>query len=348
MDRVPGIIERGVPGVKWISFLDQNGKRRKEKAGSFAAALEMLNLRRAQVKNNKYVPTREERVWSFKRLAEDAIKKKTIRLAPLTIATDRNRLGRLLRHIGTLRYDRMTSEKIDAVLGELKASGLKDSTCNRYRSFISSVFAHGVAIGRCQSNPCGDGKVKRFAEKAGRTKYFTDEQEARLLRELSDEQEAEYLFAVHTGMRRGEAWHLKWSDVDVHAGGESGRANVTGKTGPRVVWINKSAMAALDRLREISGNQERVIPAANKKRAAKRDWRTWFGTACQKAGLRGFVWHDLRHTYASRLVMNGSPLPTVMSLMGHSDIKMTMRYAHLSKDHIARVAEKTSAPKARK
>jgi integrase len=232
------------------------------------------------------------------------------------------------------------------VLGALKASGLKDSTCNRYRSFISSVFSYGIATGRCSSNPCA--KVKRFRESAGRVRWLKEEEETRLRLEFNDEQEAEFLLAIHSGMRRGEQWGFKWSGFDLDSDGKSGRATVTGKTGTRVVRINKEALAALLRLKEISGEHERVIPAANKKKVAQRDWRTWFGSACKRAGVRGFVWHDLRHTFASRLVMNGVDIPTVMELMGHKDIKMTMRYAHLSKDHKARMAEKTSAPKVRR
>jgi integrase len=339
-----GVIERGgVKGIWWISFLDQNGVRRKEKIGMHEAAAEMLRIRRAEVKSGRYVPKREERVWSFKRLADDAIKKKAIRLAALTISTDTSRLGRLYERIGQIRYDRFTKERIDAVLGELKAAGRKDSTCNRYRSFISSVYTHAIDTGRMATNPCA--KVKRFPEKIGRTRFLSDEEEKRLKRELTDEQEAEVLLAMHTGMRRGEQWGLKWCDVNLDS--DPGLAHVTGKTGPRDVRINKEAMLALLRLKEISGDQERVIPAANKEKAAQRDWRTWFGTACKRAGVRGFVWHDLRHTFASRLVMNGADLVAVKDFMGHSDIKMTMRYAHLSKDHKARMIEKTAAPKAR-
>jgi integrase len=155
------------------------------------------------------------------------------------------------------------------------------------------------------------------------------------------------LLAMHSGMRRGEQWGLKWRDVDLDSDGKYGIAHVTGKTGPRDVRINKDAMLALLRLKEISGEKERVIPAANAKKSAQRDWRTFFQSACKRAGVRGFVWHDLRHTFASRLVMNGVDIPTVMDFMGHKDIKMTMRYAHLSKDHKARMVEKTASPKPR-
>ena len=64
-----------------------------------------------------------------------------------------------------------------------------------------------------------------------------------------------------------------------------------------------------------------------------RSFRTAFERAVRLAGIADFTFHDLRHTFASRLVMAGVDLPTVKELLGHKDISMTMRYAHLSSDH---------------
>jgi integrase len=64
-----------------------------------------------------------------------------------------------------------------------------------------------------------------------------------------------------------------------------------------------------------------------------RSYRTAFESAVRKAGIEDFTFHDLRHTFASRLVMAGVDLPTVKELLGHKDITMTLRYAHLSSDH---------------
>lgn len=71
----------------------------------------------------------------------------------------------------------------------------------------------------------------------------------------------------------------------------------------------------------------------NRKGTQYRNFRTPFNNAVRKAGISDFTFHDLRHTFASRLVMSGVELPTVKELMGHKDIKMTLRYTHLSSDH---------------
>ncbi len=61
--------------------------------------------------------------------------------------------------------------------------------------------------------------------------------------------------------------------------------------------------------------------------------RHWFDDAVKAAGLRDFTWHDLRHTFPSRLAMQGVDTRTIAALMGHKTIQMTMRYAHLASEH---------------
>src|SRR5438093_13194233 len=71
----------------------------------------------------------------------------------------------------------------------------------------------------------------------------------------------------------------------------------------------------------------------NRKGAPYRSFRTAFERAVRKALILDFTFHDLRHTFASRLVMSGVDLPTVKDLMGHKNINMTLRYSHLSSEH---------------
>jgi integrase len=327
VSKIPGIYERPRDsGVHWIDYRDADGVRRREKAGKLSAAIDLLAQRRGQVKKGEYIKPRQARLWSFKRLAEEAIKQKALRMAPATIATDTIRLGKLLPLIGGLRFDRVTTEKIEETLGTLKGSGLTSSTINRYRSFISSVFTFAVKTNRISVNPVS--RVGRYRDNDPRTRWLRPEEEDRLRACLKvDYQRWEFDLALHTGLRRGEQWWLRWKDVDI----ERGILTVKGKTGRRHVEANDTAIGALKRLQRYSGDNEFVSP--DNDGTKQRDWRRWFEDAVKEANIPDFHFHDNRHTFASRLVMAGVDLKTVQELLGHKSIVQTMRYAHLSGDH---------------
>ena len=89
--------------------------------------------------------------------------------------------------------------------------------------------------------------------------------------------------------------------------------------------MNKEAIAALEKLRALAGTSELVCPHAH-----GREHRTWWKAVLQESKVRDFHWHDIRHTFASRLVMAGVDIYTVNELMGHAVISVTQRYAHLA------------------
>lgn len=74
-----------------------------------------------------------------------------------------------------------------------------------------------------------------------------------------------------------------------------------------------------------------------------RDWRRWFEDVLAQAKIPNFRWHDLRHTFASRLVVAGVPLRAVQILLGHKRIETTLRYSHLSDTHLRDAVEKLVA-----
>jgi site-specific recombinase XerD len=111
----------------------------------------------------------------------------------------------------------------------------------------------------------------------------------------------------------------------------------------RHIQINSVARAALLRLRERGDGVGYVCPGYEGPR--RRDWRHWFTDAVAKAHVANFRWHDLRHTFASRLVMAGVPLRAVQVLMGHKCIETTLRYSHLGDSHLQKAVERlTEAP----
>lgn len=158
---------------------------------------------------------------------------------------------------------------------------------------------------------------------------------------FSDHLKPIVLLALNTGMRRGEIFSLQWPDVDLRkrlltVHGANAKSETT-----RHIPLNAEATAVLSAWRnQCDNNQTGLVfksPKADSKKSGDRldninnSWRALL----KSAGIENFRFHDLRHTFASWLVMKGVDLNTVRELMGHSDLTMTLRYAHLAPEHKA-------------
>lgn len=320
-------------GKLWqISYCDSEGKRHREKVATRSAAEDLLGRRRREIAEGRYIPPRGGARLKFRDLAYAAMAQKKLRLATTSYETDLQRLKQLLPLIGNVPADRLTAVRIEETLGHLKAK-TSGSTANRFHALISSVYKFAVKAGRVAVNPAS--KLKRFKENDSRVRWLRAEEEAKLRDAfVCDEHEWEFELALYTGMRRGEQFGLLWSNVDF----DNKRLTVKGKTGQRRIRLNTKAIAALRKLEQLTGKKKYVCPDAGDD--VKRDGRRWFEDACKKAGVTDFHWHDLRHTFASRLVMRGADLVSVKDLLGHKDIKMTMKYSHLAPSHLDEAVEK--------
>ena len=340
---IRGIFERPPhSGVWWISYCDGEGKRHREKVGRRSAALDALGRRRLEVKEGRFIPPRAGARLTFRELAMAAMVQKKLRLADLSYETDEGRLQQLLQLIGNVPADQLTSARLEETLARFKQSGLSWSTVNRFHALVSSIFKFAVKARRLAVNPAR--QVLRYKENDSRVRWLTDEEEERLRKEfVADSHEWEFELAMRTGMRRGEQFTLRWREgVDF----ENKILTVKGKSGKRYVTANEAAIAALRNLEKLSGDREFVCP--DNDGTAKRDWRTWFEEAVDRANVKDFHWHDLRHTFASRLVMEGVDLRTVQELLGHKSIVQTMKYAHLAQDHRKAAAEKMNGSRQRR
>jgi site-specific recombinase XerD len=331
--------ERGVfekrrgSGVFWIDYNDAQGDRHREKVGpSKRDAQDRLALRRMEIRTGRFVPPSGGARRTFRVLGLAALKSKKARLAGSSYKSDEQRFRDLLPMIGKVPADRLTPDRIEDALLTLRQQGNTGATANRYRSLISSVFAFAIRAGKLHTNPVA--KVKRYKENEGRVRWLKPDEEKRLRAVIGttpDEMEVD--LALYTGMRAGEQWGLKWAKVDW----DRGILEVYGKSGQRFVEAGEEAIATLRRLQAITGESEFVSPGAE---AAARPDHAWFRAALKAAGVRDFHWHDLRHTFASRLLAEGVTLREIQELLGHKNPQQTMRYAHLEKKSLERAVNK--------
>jgi integrase len=171
--------------------------------------------------------------------------------------------------------------------------------------------------------------VKLLRENNERVRYLEHDEERRLrkaIRARWPEREPELDLALNTGMRWSEQYNLRWEDVNFKT------RLITiplAKSGKReTIPINSDAITALAKLRAVAPNSEFVC---NVKHHTHRDW---WEAALDAAEITDFHWHDLRHTFASRLVMNGVDILTVNKLLRHKVLQVTMRYSHLAATHL--------------
>ena len=172
--------------------------------------------------------------------------------------------------------------------------------------------------------------IRKYQEPDGRLRYLSGEAEAdRLLQACEPWLKPIVLTAIHTGMRKGELLGLTWDCVDMTHGFIRLKQTKNGKA--RALPLNETLWGLFSQLRT-----RQDVPWVFHDPAGHRwdDVRHGFDRACEAVGLTDFHFHDLRHTFASWLIMRGVPLATVSNLLGHSSPTMTLRYAHLSPKHL--------------
>ena len=148
------------------------------------------------------------------------------------------------------------------------------------------------------------------------------------------------LVALNTGLRRGELLQLQWRDVDLlhtvlTVRGEGAK---TGQT--RHVPLNTEVVKVLKQWKPVAAEADWYVFSGGSATTPLVEARKAWASVLTKAKIRSFRFHDMRHSFASKLVMAGVDLNTVRELLGHRKISMTLRYAHLAPQHKAAAVEK--------
>jgi len=217
------------------------------------------------------------------------------------------------------------------------------ATVVRYLAVLSHAFTVAAKEwGWIESNPCL--KVRKPTEPRGRVRFLSDSEREGLLRECRTSKNlwlhTAVVVALSTGMRKGELMGLTWKDVDLQAGRIVLQETKNGER--RVVPLAGSALALLKEHTKVRRlDTDLLFPGARKDTPI--DLRTPFENALKRAGIEDFRWHDLRHSTASYLAMNGASLAEIAEVLGHKTLNMVKRYAHLSEAHTAGVVERMNA-----
>lgn len=237
-------------------------------------------------------------------------------------------------HFGRLRLDEVSAEHI----AKFKAVKLKDEynrkSVTNQLAVLRRMLAVAVEWGRIPHMP---GAKWQLRAPAPPFDFLSFDEAVRLVDAAGGMWRVLILVALRTGLRHGELIALRWQDVDLVAGrlmvrqALSGKIIDTPKNGrSREVPLSDETISALKAYRHLRGEYMFCEENGHLLTRYACKWPLW--AACKRAGLRLIGWHALRHTFASHLVMRGAPLKAVQELLGHADVTMTMRYAHLSAD----------------
>lgn len=249
-------------------------------------------------------------------------------------------------------------------------AGTKPATVNRDLTALKAALSKAVEWGMLDVHPLTKVKPAKV-DKSKKIRFLDSAEEKRLRQALEDRAEVMrqerdsanqwrtdrgykllpslravtftdhmapmVLLAINTGIRRGEMFSLTWENVDLQRSmltieGDNAKSGST-----RHVPLNNEALTVLKKWQSQTKKTGLVFPG-KKGQPMDNIKKGWSGIV-KAAKLPNFRWHDLRHHFASRLVMAGVDLNTVRELLGHSDIKMTLRYAHLAPEHKAAAVE---------
>jgi integrase len=215
------------------------------------------------------------------------------------------------------------------------------ATANRYMTALSHAFS--VAVNEwewLQEHPMG--KIAKLPESRGRVRFLSDDERTRLLAACT-EINSEFIYplvvlALSTGARHGELINLQWKDVDFRR-----KAIVLQDTKNGERRVLPLAHHALELMQAQYEGRDKVSSLVfPSPREPSRPWESraaWLA-ALEKAKIDDFRFHDLRHTAASYLAMNGASTNEIAEVLGHKTLAMVKRYSHLSEVHTAGVVEK--------
>lgn len=314
-------------GIWWLDFSAPNGERirRSCKTTDKKQAQEYHDSLKAELWRQDKLGERPRYSWQ-----EAVVKYIGENQNQRSIKTTKENLRYLDKFLSHKRLDEISKQLIEEIKQEKIATGVSVATVNRMLTVLRAVLNAAKYWDWLDNPPV----IKLLSDDSQRIRWLTQEQAKVLLGELPEHLKPIVSFALATGLRETNITGLQWSQIDmarkcawIHADQAKGKKAIAVPLNDDAVTVIKSQLGK--HLTHVFCYDGKTLHRANCKA-----WRK----ALVRAGIMDFRFHDLRHTWASWHVQNGTPLHVLKELGGWADMSMVLRYAHLSSEHLQHYA----------
>lgn len=308
-------------GKWWVGASAPDGRWIRRSVGSsYTLARQVEAKLKAEIAEGKFFPERTANKQTFESLSAQYLK---LHGPNLRSVVWKHLIPHINAEIGTKAIGGITAQDIQAFCNKVEAR-TSASTANRHLTLIKAIFNKAKTWGLFHGeNPCVAVKMKK--EPNHRLRYLTKPEIKNLLENCDPRLYPVVACALMTGMRKGEILNLQWQDIDLGSNTIQILQSKSGK--PRKIPIMPPLRAILEDLGPHPAGSVFNMPYITLRRH--------FKMALEASRITSFRFHDLRHTFASHFAMTTGDLPTLQQILGHAGIQMTLRYAHLSDNHMA-------------
>jgi integrase len=316
--------------VWWIDIRAPHGERVRRSAGTESKALaqELHDKLKAELWRTQKLGVKPKRSWT-----EAVIRWLKESTHKATIESDKSHLRWLDRHLRGRDLELISRSLTDRLIEARLAEGVSNATVNRTLEVLRAILRKAANewdwLDKCP-------QIRMLKEPTRRVRFLTRPEAQRLLKALPAHLADMAAFSLSTGLRRANVTGLLWTQVDL---------------GKRLAWIHPDQAKARKAIpvplnaeavlliRKQIGRHATHVFSYKGKPVTQVSTKAWYA-ALTRASIEDFRWHDLRHTWASWHVQQGTPLHVLQELGGWESAEMVRRYAHLSADHLAPYADR--------